>query len=53
MKTKTTLQEVGNFIKCGTYFFPFHKNVQQDNFSKISLKSFLILILGLASKLLL
>ncbi|OHT43171.1 choice-of-anchor L domain-containing protein [Flavobacterium tructae] len=48
MKTKTTLQEVGNFIKCGTYFFPFHKNVQQDTFSKISLKSFLILILGLA-----
>ncbi|BFM41424.1 hypothetical protein CFS9_00650 [Flavobacterium sp. CFS9] len=48
MKTKTTLPEVGNFIKCGTYFFPFHKNAHQDAFSKISLKSFLILILGLA-----
>ena len=46
MKTKTTLQEVGNFIKSGKYIFPFHKNIQHDVFSKISLKSFLILILG-------
>ncbi|PTS87314.1 hypothetical protein DBR27_24600, partial [Flavobacterium sp. HMWF030] len=46
MRTKSTLKEVGEFIECCKYIFPFQKNIQQEAFSKISLKSLLILILG-------
>lgn len=46
MRTKSTLKEVGKIIECCKYIFPFQKNIQQEAFSKISLKSLLILILG-------
>ncbi|MFH7000298.1 choice-of-anchor L domain-containing protein, partial [Flavobacterium sp. FlaQc-57] len=46
MRTKSTLKKVGKFIECCKYIFPYQKNIQQEAFSKISLKSLLILILG-------
>ncbi|MFH7036163.1 choice-of-anchor L domain-containing protein, partial [Flavobacterium aquidurense] len=47
MGTKSTLKEVGKFINSCKSVIPFQKNADQESFSKISLKSLLI-ILGIA-----